>query len=390
MTMTTEVQRAGSTSTYLNASHSLAQVMVTPSRITLARERRGFSGSALAKRLGVARQTQAAWEAGTQEPSPENLESLAAALAFPTSFFVAREVEPVPIGAVSFRAMSKMTASTRDIALAAGRVALLINEWLDERYQLPTTDLPTLGLQKPSQAAEVVRHRWGLGNAPIENITHLLESKGVRVFSLPSECTTLDAFSLWWFGTPIILVAQGKTSERRRFDLAHELGHLVLHAEREGFQGQRAEDEANAFASAFLMPRAGMLARPLRNATLDVVLSERKRWRVAAMALTYRLNELGFLSEWQYRNLCVELSRRGFRSSEPGGLHPESSLLLSKVFSSLGKSSSSAIVKIADDLCLTTEELAQYLLGLVVFPLSGQSLRTAAAKTEQPPTLRLA
>jgi Zn-dependent peptidase ImmA (M78 family)/transcriptional regulator with XRE-family HTH domain len=365
--------------------------MVTPSRITLARERRGFSASALAKLVGVARQTVAAWESGTQEPTPANMESLRAVLAFPVSFFEAPDVEPVPIGTVSFRAMSKMTASTRDVALASGRVALLINEWLDQRYRLPPLDLPTLGLQKPSQAAEVVRHRWGLGNAPIANMTHLLESKGVRVFSLPPESRTLDAFSLWWFGTPIILLAQGKTAERRRFDLAHELGHLVLHSEREAFQGQRAEDDANAFASSFLMPRAGMLARPLRNATLDVILNERKRWRVAAMALTYRLNELGFLSEWQYRSLCVELSRRGFRSGEPGGLHSESSLVLTKVFNSLPKSSGGVVAKIADDLCLTPEELAHYLMGLVVLPLAGQSRQGRGTPTqEQPPTLRLA
>lgn len=364
--------------------------MVTPSRITLARERRGLTASALAKMLGVARQTIAAWEAGTQEPTTANLESLAAVLAFPTSFFDAREVEPVPLGAVSFRALSKMTASTRNVALASGRVALLINEWLDERYWLPTLDVPTLGLQKPSQAADVVRHRWGLGNAPIANMTHLLESKGVRIFSLPPECTTLDAFSFWWLRTPVILLAQGKTAERRRFDLAHELGHLVLHADREGFQGQSAEDESNAFASSFLMPRAGMLARPLRNATLDVVLGERKRWRVAAMALTYRLNELGFLSEWEYRNLCVELSRRGFRGAEPGGLHPESSLLLAKVFGA-PKPTSGAFSKLADDLRLTPAEVAQYLIGLVVVPLPGDGEPRSANPTQhQPPTLRLA
>lgn len=367
--------------------------MVTPSRITLARERRGLSASALAKKLDVARQTLAAWEAGAQEPTEAHLESLATALAFPTSFFEGHDVEPVPLGAVSFRALSKMTASTRDVALASGRVALLINEWMDERYQLPTSDLPTLGLQKPSQAAEVIRHRWGLGNAPIANVTHLLESKGVRVFSLPPECTTLDAFSFWWFGTPVILLAQGKTAERRRFDLAHELGHLVLHAEREAFQGQRGEDEANAFASSFLMPRAGMLSRPLRNATLDVVLGERKRWRVAAMALTYRMNELGFLTEWQYRNLCVELSRRGFRSSEPGGIHPESSLLLSKVFGSLSKSNGGAVAKISSDLSLSQDELAQFLMGLVVLPLEGLSREGGSPPRQgqdRPPKLRLA
>jgi Zn-dependent peptidase ImmA (M78 family) len=301
---------------------------------------------------------------------------LAAALSFPVEFFQGSDVEGFPLGAVSFRAMSKMTAGTRDAALAAGRIALLINEWLEARFQLPRPDVPTLGLQSPETAAEMVRTRWGLGYAPIPNMVHLLESKGVRVFSLPPECRSVDAYSLRWFDTPVVVLTPGKSSERRRFDLAHELGHLVLHAEQEGFQGPTAEREANRFASAFLMPRRALLARPLRNASLDAILRERTRWKVAAMALTYRLKELGFLSDWEYRHHCVALSRLGYRRAEPGGCPGETSLLLAKVLQAL-RAKKILLADVAAELNITYDELAQHLAELVVMPVATDDMQSA-------------
>jgi Zn-dependent peptidase ImmA (M78 family)/DNA-binding XRE family transcriptional regulator len=344
-----------------------------------------MTASRAAKEIGVTRQTLAAWESGDTEPTPNHLTLLAEHLGFPEEFFIDQDVEPLPVGAVSFRAMSKMTASTRDTALAAGRLALLVNEWIEERFGLPAADVPTLGLQAPAQAASALRHQWGLGNVPIANMTHLLESRGVRVFSLPAECHTVDAYSLRWRGTPTVLLTPGKSSERRRFDLAHELGHLVLHSEREGFQGQAAEDAANQFASEFLMPRAALLARPLRSATLDMILAERSRWKVAAMALTYRLNELGFLTQWEYRNHCIELSQQGYRRSEPGGVTHESSQLLNKVLRAL-RAKGLGVSDIARAVHVSTQDLSQFLLGLVTMPLHATLLTApATGSTIEPP-----
>lgn len=99
----------------------------------------------------------------------------------------------------------------------------------------------------------------GLGEAPIANMVHLLETKGVRVFSLVEDCHELDAFSTWLDGTPFVFLNTRKSAERSRMDAAHELGHLVLH--RVGRpQGKEAEEEATRFGAAFLMPRASPTA----------------------------------------------------------------------------------------------------------------------------------
>jgi hypothetical protein len=59
-------------------------------------------------------------------------------------FLAGHDVEEIPPDAVSFRALSKMTARQRDRALSAGRVALLIDDWIEARFRLPEADIPSL------------------------------------------------------------------------------------------------------------------------------------------------------------------------------------------------------------------------------------------------------
>jgi len=121
-----------------------------------------------------------------------------------------------------------------------------------------------------------------------------------------------------------IFLATGKTGERGRFDAAHELGHLVLHGEHQVPSRPAAEAEANRFAAAFLMPRAGVLGQGLPDATPARILEAKRIWKVSAMALTHRLHELDLLTEWGYRTACVQLSRLGYRYGEPRGIERES------------------------------------------------------------------
>jgi hypothetical protein len=53
------------------------------------------------------------------------------------------------------------------------------------------------------------------------------------------------------------------------------------------------------------------------------------------MAMAYRLNSLGLLSDWQYKSICIELGRRGYRSAEPDGIERETSVVWRKVLSHL-------------------------------------------------------
>lgn len=344
--------------------------MLSPSRLAIARKRQGWTMARLAERTGLSTRSISLYENGHQEPSEETLRQLAMALQVSPDFLSGSDLDEIPVDAVSFRALSKMTARQRDRALGAGRIALLINDWIDARFELPEADIPTLTGYDPESAAQVVRARWGLGERPVANVLHLLEAHGVRIFSLTADNNQLDAYSLYWQGQPFIFLSTAKSGERGRFDAAHELGHLVLHGEHLVPNRPATEAEANRFASAFLMPRAGVLAQGLHDATPARILQAKQVWKVAAMALTHRLFELSLLTDWGYRAACVQLSQWGYRRTEPKGIPRESSQLLDKVLRSM-REKGETLGTVAAAVGIRAEELQTHFFGLALTALPG-------------------
>lgn len=334
---------------------------VNPSRLELARRRRGVSMRQLAELIGVEPRTISAYEKGEFSPSPETLKRLAVKLRFPEAFFYGADLEMPRTRVVSFRALSRMTAAERDGALGAGALALILHDWIDQRFELPKCDVPDLQGEDPETAAQSVRGGWGLGDLPIKNMIHLVEAKGVRVFSLTEDTKRVDAFSFWRGDTPFIFLNTAKSAERSRFDCAHELGHLVLH-KHGGPQGQGTEDQANAFASAFLMPSSSVYATVRHAPTVSQLVGFKKRWIVSVVALMYRLWKLRVLSEWQYRSMCIEAA--DYRKKEPEPAPRETSQILAKVFDSMrlsGMSKSS----IARELAIEVGQLEELIFGLI-------------------------
>lgn len=357
-----------------------------PSRLTLARKRRGLTMTKLAAAVGVATRSISAYEKGEFGPDSDSVSKLSGVLGFPEAFFFGDDLDQPTPDVASFRALSKMKASQRDTALGAGAIALMLNAWIEARFELPSPDVPDLSREDdPEAAARVLRQQWGLGELPVKNMVHLLESKGVRVFSLSVDAAEVDAFSMWRQSTPFVFLNTKKSAEHSRFDAAHELGHLVLH--RHGSpQGREAEREANSFASAFLMPRASVLAYAPRLATIDHLIKLKKVWSVSLAALTYRLHAIGVLSDWHYQSLYIELSSRGYRKTEPEEGPRETSQILQKVFAALRHEHVSKN-DIANELCVSVEEIDQLVFRLALTGLSG--VGSKGARTARPPLLRI-
>jgi Zn-dependent peptidase ImmA (M78 family) len=323
----------------------------------------------LAAEVKVTVRSVSAYEAGDMVPSDATIADLSRILRFPADFFIAPSLEMPSSDSASFRALSSMTAGQRDSALGAGALAIDLCEWIDARFNLPASTLPDLRGHSPEAAAEALRGAWGLGERPIKNVVHLLEAQGVRVFSLVEECKEVDAFSLWRRGTPYVFLNTLKSAERSRFDASHELGHLVLH--RHGApQGREAEQEADAFASAFLMPRGSVLAAAPRLPNLDLLVKLKRNWNVSVAALAHRLHALNLLSDWHYRTICIEIAQRGYKRAEPNGIARETSQLLQKVFQALRDDGLTKPV-IARQLHLDPNELDSLVFGLVMTPLQG-------------------
>jgi Zn-dependent peptidase ImmA (M78 family) len=194
-------------------------------------------------------------------------------------------------------------------------------------------------------------------------VIHLLEAHGVRVFSLPDLGKEVDGFSVWQGPTPHVFLDTSKSAERSRMDAAHELGHLVLHAHG-GPQGRVAEDEANAFGSAFLMPAPTVLAEVPFGATLKQIVRAKKKWKVSALNLTKRCHVLGLLTDWQYRSICVELTRRGKKNEPQPMKERETSQVLEKVFRAL-KTEGVTKAEVAKELAIPVDELNSSIFGLL-------------------------
>lgn len=354
--------------------------MFTPERLVLARKRRRMTLAGLSRASGYSAQSITAFENARRNPSEETLSSLAAALHFPVAFFHAPPAPDMVPGAVSFRAPSKMSAAERDSALSCGAIAATLNHWLEDHFTLPVPDVPSHADLTPEHAAGQVRADWGLGEAPAPNMVHLLEAHGVRVFSLAPDCLDADAFSTIRHGTPYVLLNTRKTGERGRFDAAHELGHLVLHAGTQTPRGPAAEAEADAFASAFLMPKAGLLAQQVSNASVERILSAKRRWGVSAMAFAYRLRTLHLLSEWRFQQTARQLAQLGYRKGEPGStMVRENSKLISKVFEAL-RADKIPVADLAKAVHIFPEELNHYVFGLAPIGVQGGEQTTAPSR----------
>jgi Zn-dependent peptidase ImmA (M78 family) len=342
--------------------------MFTPSRLTLARERRRLTKKALAEAVDLTAHTILRYESGEMAPADDTLDRLVSTLDFPRQFFFEPDVDRLSDESASFRSMSALSARERGAALAAGALAFLLSDWTEQRFDLPPLDLIDLDGDTPEVAASSLREEWGLGEQPIKNMVHLLEAKGVRLFSMAENTAAVDAFSAWRGDRPYIFLNTMKTAERSRFDAAHELGHLVLH-KHGGPKGRSVEDDADRFASSFLMPAADVEALLPKVHTLNQIAEAKKRWGVSVMALLMRLNKLDILTPWQYRTFAIQATESGYRGAEPFGLAREHSVVWQQVLTTLWGERTTK-TDIADALHVPVGEIENLLFGLAGAPPS--------------------
>lgn len=364
--------------------------MFNPKRLKIARERRSLTKKALAELVQMSPKTVTAYESDTPQfdLQTETVARFALALNYPETFFYKEIIETISAESISYRAATKLPSRLKLASESASLIAFEIATWLEKRFNnLPNVDLPDFShdnRHNHESASKELRSQWGLGELSIKNMVHLLETKGVKVFSLSEDCKEVDAFSFWKGETPFIVLNQYKSTERSRFDAAHELAHLVLHRHGEQNTGRDAEKEADKFASAFLMPEGSIAekVRPRSNATLDELISLKKHWNISLMAMIRRLYDLTYLSEWQYRQLTITAAQKGYRKQEPEGIKTkEKSIIFEKVFNSL-KDKGLNRNHIAKELDLPFDEISSLTFNHPLFNL------TAVSDNQQPSQFR--
>ncbi|MET9019219.1 XRE family transcriptional regulator [Actinopolymorpha sp. NPDC004070] len=298
-------------------------------RLTLARHLAGLRKSDLAARVEKSPTAVAAWESGAKRPTAPTVAQLALSLSVEPGFFAIRPDDVAALSATPhFRSLRSTSQLARDQAFAYGQLAVDIASCLERHVEFPEPDLPSLSVavddsdgDGPEQAAQLVRQQWGIEAGPVGHLVRLLENHGVLVVFSPEQTATVDAYSFDSRLRPVVILNPIKRDYyRERFDVAHELGHLIMHHDAEP-GGRIVEDQAHRFAAELLMPANQI--RELLPATMgghawQTLARLKEQWGVSIQALLFRARWLGCLGDVSYRNAMSTISARGWRRNEPG------------------------------------------------------------------------
>jgi Zn-dependent peptidase ImmA (M78 family) len=243
----------------------------------------------------------------------------------PDFFGVGRPLARIDTVNAHFRSLRSARVSDRQKVLATATLVWELTFALERHVKLPEADLPGVGTgSSPAEAAALLRHHWGLPDGPIKHLVATAESHGIVVAVRPlAEIDAVDAFSVVIVDRPIIVTTPRRTENvfKHRFSIAHEIGHLLLHAE-SGEHSGAIEKEADEFAAAFLTPAASMdVALPQR---LDLAALDRlgRTWGVSPTSLVRRMVERGRTTESSARRAYQRLSAVYDAKADPTSAYP--------------------------------------------------------------------
>ncbi len=192
---------------------------------------------------------------------------------------------------------------------------------ISEFVRLPELSVPRYDLSdfgSIEAVADHVRQEWELPPGPVDSVIRSLERHGCIVVRQGGFEDSIDAYSVRYPDHCIVVLGRTKgVATRSRFDAAHELAHLLLHNDDDAGSSV-AEKQAQAFASAFLMPRQDIENELPHFADFDRLLQLKNLWRVSMQALLYRSRSLGVMPESEYTRAMKLISARGWRKDEPG------------------------------------------------------------------------
>jgi Zn-dependent peptidase ImmA (M78 family)/DNA-binding XRE family transcriptional regulator len=300
------------------------------SRLKSARKYRGKTIKDLAEDIGISKQAISQFENGKSTPSFETLIKIIDKLKFPREYFYEKDKVNIHLGNTYFRASSRMTKKEENIQKEKTKLIGKIFNFLNEYIEFPKLNLPDFKEDMEIEdIAMELRNYWGLGEEPIKDIVYLLEKNGIIITSMNTNTDTIDAYSQQQNinGEKYFIVVLGNdkySAVRRQFSLAHELGHIIMH---DGFvdiddltreEIRNMENEAHAFASAFLLPKDGFSKDVSMYPTdLNYYKQLKKKWRTSISAMLVRANHLGILTNSSYQAAMKKMSKLGWRKREP-------------------------------------------------------------------------
>lgn len=290
--------------------------------IVLAREARGYSQSELAKIISIGQSYLSKIEKGISSPTEEIINKISQKLDFPVTFFEQDERIFTP-ELLYYRRRISVNKKPLLKTEAIMNIYRMCIEKLLGSVELPETDIPHWDVEEhgsPEDAAIMLRQRWSIPKGRIENLTKVLESKGIIIVNFDFGSVGMDGLSMYSeHNDPIIFINNKIPGDRQRLTIAHELGHLLLHFGQIIDINRDVESEAMKFGAEFLVPKKEFLSS-VNGFDLNSLANQKRYWLVSMASLLYRGRELNLLTDNQYRYLWQQMAMLGYKKNEPAAI----------------------------------------------------------------------
>ncbi|EMB74476.1 transcriptional regulator [Streptococcus mutans 15VF2] len=296
----------------------------------------GMSRQKLAEQLNLTEQAVWQFESGHAIPKMTTLFQLAHLFYVNTDYFEQESVpEAFDISAIAFRNGDSLAKKTISIQQAYLRKLSQMIDYLESFVEIPQLSIYGLADKMTKhydegwsigEIAGLARRELGI-SGDNSDLMYQIEKSGIYVAEKVINGEA-DAYSAWSKdGRPFIILGIGKSAVRRNFDLAHELGHLLLHRsvafdelDKDGCYDK--EDEANLFASCFLLPEqrfredfANIVGKRVSNP--DNYIALKRKYHVSIQALEYRAYKLGLLTPPQNSYFYRQIAKKKYKVIEP-------------------------------------------------------------------------
>lgn len=293
-------------------------------QLTFARELRGYTQTELANSIqGLSQSNLSKFEKGLGVLSEELQRKIIDFLGFPEGFF--KKKINSSIEHAHYRKKASVTKG--DINAFENKcksIGYIIDE-MAESIEWPEFSLQALNVEEgysPTYVANYNRKVLNLANdKPVKDIISLLENHGIIIYDMNAH-EKFDGISFFTDrGYPVIIINKAFSNDRKRFTIAHELGHILLHNENNYPISQHRDEkwkekEANEFASEFLMPKES-IKNMLRGISLGEVGRLKSYWLTSMASIIRRAKDLDCLTEDRYKYFLIEMSRNGYNRKEP-------------------------------------------------------------------------
>ena len=276
----------------------------------------------LAEQIGVSHTTVDKYEKNKLVPDSQSLIKLSKILQIPIASLLRPENQQIQLNQMAFRTKKMLKRDEKQINAET-------KEWLERYLQIENlTGRPRVfempegfpktvsSFEEAEEAARDLRAAWDLGTDPIENLTYLLEDKGIRI-GIISGITQFDALFTEYAGHRVVVVKENLPRARQRFSLAHELGHCLLEVE----GGLDEEKAMHRFAGAFLVPREKVLfelEETRHKFSIKELLILKEKYGLPMGAWLHRATDLGIITPENYLGIRKFFTKKGWNRKEPG------------------------------------------------------------------------